>query len=311
MADEPHDPGTREPTAKEDFILSSYRYLRLAIIVLLSGLFAALAFQQLVSGCIESSISAYYYSPVHALFIGALVATGAAMIALKGRTTVEDTFFNVAGFLAPVVALVPTTRQPKLCDTTRDALNLNRDDLVPNSLFALLVAALVIVGVTIGVAMRKQVLKERVSDVRRALKTAVVPSLVYVAAGVITVFGAGKPLYTFLHFGSAVGLFVAIYLAIFSLLSKRVHGALHRALTWEKPTEDYKKPVKPYLGWYTAILYATAPAAALAAISGSNRVFWLEVVGVTSFAVFWGVQTFELWDRLPDPEPPPTVSDAA
>ena len=60
------------------------------------------------TGCFQTSISAYYYTPVHGVFIGALVAVGTCLICLRGNTDAEDILLNLAGMFAPVVALVPT-----------------------------------------------------------------------------------------------------------------------------------------------------------------------------------------------------------
>jgi hypothetical protein len=308
---DPIDTGTKPvKTDTDEYVLRSYRYLRLAIVVLLVGLAAALIGQQWSAGCIEGSISAYYYTPVHGLFIGSLVGTGAAMVALRGRTTVEDTFFNVAGLLAPVVALVPTTRQDVLCDGKALPLNLDRDDLVPNSLFALLAAGATILVVTAIIAKSRKSLGDQAESLKQSLLTGVAPSALLIVAGLVTVFVFDQPLYTFMHFGAAVGLFAAIFLAIGSLLSKRFHGVLHRVLTFGRPKEPYRKPEMKYYRRYTGVLIATVPSVIVAALVGRSWIFWVEVVGIASFTLFWIIQTAELWDRLPDPAPIPEAAAA-
>lgn len=57
-----------------------------------------------------TSISAYYYTPAHAIFVAVLIAIGAAMIVIKGTRGLEDILLNIAGMLAMIVALVPTSR---------------------------------------------------------------------------------------------------------------------------------------------------------------------------------------------------------
>ena len=59
-------------------------------------------------GGILASISAYYYTPVRGVFVGSLVAVGLGLVAIKGREGWEDSMLNLAGMLAPLVALVPT-----------------------------------------------------------------------------------------------------------------------------------------------------------------------------------------------------------
>ena len=75
--------------------------------------------------CWQHSISAYYYTPVQLFLVGALVAIGISLIALKGSIELEDAVLNFAGILAPVVALVPTPNVGRcgsvLTDTTNRA----------------------------------------------------------------------------------------------------------------------------------------------------------------------------------------------
>lgn len=303
--------GTQQAsTDTEEYILRSYRYLRLAIVVLLVGLAAAVIRQWWGPKCIEGSVSAYYYTPVHGLFIGSLVATGAAMVALKGRTTVEDAMFNVAGLLAPVVALVPTTRQDRLCNEAA-ALNLQRNELVPNSLTALAVAGLFILVVTVFVAKGHNTLGANAKSIWNSVRTGVVPIVVLAAGAGVARYVFDTPGYTVLHFGAAIGLFAAIFLAIGSLISEGVHTFLHVALTWNSPTDEYRKPAPKYYRRYCEVLIATVTVAvAVVTASDRTRLFWVEVVGICSFTVFWIVQTAELWDRLPQPTPAPQAGAA-
>jgi hypothetical protein len=294
--------GTQVATSDtEEYLLRSYRYLRLAIVILLVALGAALVKQIWDLRCIEGSISAYYYTPAHTLFVGALVAAGAAMVAIKGRTLVEDAFFNVAGMLAPIVALVATGPQRLLCDDESAPLVLERSDLSPNSLFSLAVAVGVILVIAAIIAGTKKVLTTHAETFVGMLRYGVFPvAMIGIAAGVaLGVFDVAA--YDFMHFGAAIGMFVAIFLAILSLLSQRVHVVLHLALAWRRPTDGYRKPAARYYRWYVAILGLTVPALMLAVLGGESRTFWLEVVGVASFTAFWVVQTFELWKRLPAP----------
>jgi hypothetical protein len=89
--------------------LKTYRYLRLGIIasVLLLGISLIIEVKR-VSGCLLGSISAYYYSPVRPVFVGVMFVIGASLIAYKGRTRGEDVRLNIAGMLAPLVAVAPT-----------------------------------------------------------------------------------------------------------------------------------------------------------------------------------------------------------
>jgi hypothetical protein len=88
----------------------SYRYLRIAMVGLLIALAAAVFYQSSQQGSFLASVSAYYYTPAQAVFVGALIGLGASMIALQGLTDAEDQFLNLGGIFAILVAIVPTGR---------------------------------------------------------------------------------------------------------------------------------------------------------------------------------------------------------
>jgi len=89
---------------------SSYRYLRIAIVGLLLALAVAVIIQSVEQGSLLASVSAYYYTAAQAVFVGALVGLGVAMIALQGVDVPEDTLLNLAGIFAILVAMLPTGR---------------------------------------------------------------------------------------------------------------------------------------------------------------------------------------------------------
>jgi hypothetical protein len=100
-----------------DTSLDTYRYLRGGIPVMLVMLLAALIIERVSATCWQTSISAYYYTAVHAVFIGSICAIGTLLVVYKGSNDTEDVLLNLAGILAFVVAFVPTTR-PVLCGAT-------------------------------------------------------------------------------------------------------------------------------------------------------------------------------------------------
>jgi hypothetical protein len=67
-----------------DTLAKSYRYLRLAMVGLLLCLAVAVVYQGVRQGNLLGSVSAYYYTPAQAIFVGGLIGLGACMIALKG-----------------------------------------------------------------------------------------------------------------------------------------------------------------------------------------------------------------------------------
>lgn len=90
----------------------TYRYLRIGLVGAVAFLAVSVFATTLSTDRWQSSISAYYYTNSHAAFIGASCAVGLGLIAYKGSTAAEDVLLNSAGFLAFVVALVPTSRAP-------------------------------------------------------------------------------------------------------------------------------------------------------------------------------------------------------
>lgn len=151
--------------------LRTYLALRMAMVAVIIGLGVSIAREiENADGCVQRSISAYYYTPVRTVFVGTLIVLGVAMIALWGKNLLEDALLNLAGMLAPVVAFVPTL-DANYCSLTttsgrdlaataednrsraeaaKDALIVANGPAVQNNVFTLLVvlaAALVFIAV--------------------------------------------------------------------------------------------------------------------------------------------------------------------
>ena len=107
MGSQPHTGATLNAGT---YAVATYRYLRLSIVVVVSTLAVSLVEQAAKHRCVQGSISAFYYTPVHSIFIAALGLIGVALIAIRGATSAREALLNTAGFLAPVVAFVPTGR---------------------------------------------------------------------------------------------------------------------------------------------------------------------------------------------------------
>jgi hypothetical protein len=100
-----------ESSSDSDTWVKSYTYLRTAMVALLIGLAAAVVWQTgRQRWHLLGSVSAYYYTPAQAIFVGALIGLGACMIALKGTRPWEEVWLNLGGMFAAVVAIVPTSR---------------------------------------------------------------------------------------------------------------------------------------------------------------------------------------------------------
>lgn len=126
----------------------TYRYLRVAMVVLVVGLAAAVLRELAAVGwsCAQESVSAYYYTPARAVLVGVLVAIGACLVVIKGSTGPEDVLLNLAGMLAPVVAFVPTPYLASCYSTDLGAARVGAN--VANNMFALLVMGAVVLVAT-------------------------------------------------------------------------------------------------------------------------------------------------------------------
>ena len=127
----------RQDGTDQIFAIKTWRYLRASMIGFVLAIFIGVGFERSKApGCFQTSISAYYYTPVHGIFIGALIAVGTCLICLRGNTDPEDILLNLAGMFAPVVALVPTpgTGSCGSVLTTAD----HRDVNISNNMFVLL-----------------------------------------------------------------------------------------------------------------------------------------------------------------------------
>ena len=89
--------------------VKTYRYLRIRMVGAVVLLGVSILIERSNVDCWQTSVSAYYYTPVRSIFVGVMLAIGLCLIVIKGSTTWEDATLNAAGMLAPIVAVVPTT----------------------------------------------------------------------------------------------------------------------------------------------------------------------------------------------------------
>src|SRR5829696_611552 len=91
--------------------VTTYRYVRLALVALVIFLTASVVNTWWHASGWQNSISAYFYTSSHSVFIASLCAVGICLIVYQGSTTTEDALLNFSGVLAIVVGLVPTGRE--------------------------------------------------------------------------------------------------------------------------------------------------------------------------------------------------------
>ena len=272
-----------------DDVLGTYRYLRIAMPLLLLMLMTSVVIQIYASNpdCWQLSVSAYYYTAARAVFVGSLIAIGVCLIVYRGNTDAEDVALNISGFLAIVVALVPTVVD-ETCAASNVPSPAELTHAVRNNVTALLVTGVVVMALLWW-------FRAKVDPSSRVGTLALWPLLVSTVGLVaFAVVFAVWPSWVQAHGHSiaAIALFVGIVVVV-----------LINAVGLARTSED-NPPTKAYANRY--LLIAVAMLVSFVAIIGTHLVwsgftlwfFWLEAVLLVEFAVFWVVQTVELWDRV-------------
>jgi hypothetical protein len=318
---------------QSDTWVKSYRYLRLTMVGLLLALAAAVVYQTYRQGFFLASVSAYYYSPAQAVFVGALIGTGACMIALEGTNVVEEVFLNLGGIFAAVVAIVPTSRgddyetairackeaaDPLLtggtstdpnCPTVLELADATRANVTNNVIALLVVGALGLLA-SLYFAMRDA--KRTPTNKGRPPKSFwsgfVITAIVWVL-GLVASLASIEWLIDNAHYIAAGGLFVCIlaFAAANAVRHDRAQpggneareeagsalGAARDTLL-RNPMEIIRNPRG--IDRYTWLAWSILGAAAVGIVLMLTTVitlFLLEIIVAFSFIAFWLVQTIE------------------
>lgn len=279
-------------TELDSHTLKTYRYLRLAMVTLVVMLAVSVVIEWAMTdpGCFQTSISAYYYTPVQGVFVGSLVSIGACMVVLKGNTEWEDILLNLGGMLASAVALVPAPDKGE-CRSVPMSLRDTPADIV-NNMSALLAAGFLGLAVTVGIALaaRRAGAGHRQPWDRRHTVGMVAAALV-LGAGLAwfaldrSGFVAGA------HYTAAIAFFVCIVGVV--VLNARGYGDRLVAVT---------NPKRAYANRYLAIAVAMVASAAGMGVwkwlvGWDHALLWIEGTLIALFAVFWVSQTHELWNQ--------------
>jgi hypothetical protein len=277
-------------TLRSQDALKTYRYLRVGMIGAVVLLAASILYERSKVDCWQTSISAYYYTPVRAVFVGGMIAVGLSLIIIKGRTWIEDNALNLAGMLAPVVAVAPTTDVGRCWSIQPEPLPIKPDGTlatwveanVSNNFAALLLVGavgLVLAGV-LSILVHRGVFRDEALDPFTWWSLALTGGALALAWWL---FARWDAFYTRAHGFAAVGMFVFLIVAVASK-------------AWEHRQRS--------ADWYVAVYGAVAVlmtvggvAIAVLRIGGEHTVFVLEAYEIALFAAFWMVQTGENWNE--------------
>jgi hypothetical protein len=253
--------------------LKTYRYLRLSMVIVMVALAASVLLVRRRGSSFEQSISAYYYTAAHPVFVGAMVATGVALTVIKGWTTFEDWCLGIAGVFAPVIAFVPTTRSGS---TTLAAPVLRSAN---NNIAALLIAGWVAwVVVTII-----RLTDTGDSQVQGRSRWSSVVGMLCLLATATGLFWWWKALPDYAHGWSAAAMFAALGLA-----------AVGNGANSKTP----RKHAYWYLGVGITMLVVgiVYKVTSIWSVQWSHEVLEVEALEILLFVVFWVIQSRERWN---------------
>ncbi|PZS32540.1 MAG: hypothetical protein DLM58_09685 [Pseudonocardiales bacterium] len=312
-----------KPLHDVDVLVKTTRYLRLGMVGLALALAASVVLQWAEHDRL-GSISAFYYTPVRTIFVGALIAIGISLVCLKGNTSIEDWLLNCAGFFAPYIALVPTPNLPKQSfpalsktalsdDQIHQALGCDFNKLSTSPALASVKAAcddrnasihnnvtviLVISAIALGCA-------GILSMISRARKLVDAPSRLDMTFYVLL---CALYIWYVVWYNAFRGGFVAAAHPISAVLffTFVALAVIYNAWKAHVDKEGFKKRgqktpvftnVAPTTYGVTALLMAASALLLIKGVDPNHHVFNLEAAEITLFSLFWVTQTAELWNR--------------
>ena len=283
-------------------LLRTYRFLRLAMVLLVLLLFVSVGLYVASRGALLQSISASYYTPVRAVFVSPLCAIGTCLIVYQGNTEVEDVLLNGSRFFAFIVAFVPTRPE---ANCVPSGISQDVQTAIRNNVGALLLLAAVAFAVVMWIQVFVTPAAER--ELSKGVGIAIgVSVLAYLVLTGFYLFDRGA----FMchgHDGAALLLFVGIVATVFT----NGWGLAH-----EQGRQD-GRPWQQHLWnryfWGFVLMVASI---VVVVVAGpwqgwlAHWVFWLEALLIGQFGLFWLTQTIELWNEPHRGDPPRFDVDA-
>jgi hypothetical protein len=307
-----------EPDGPPVVALRTYSAIRMGVVAVIFALGVAVAreIHHAEGHCVQRSLSAYYYTPARPVFVGALLIIGFVMVAMWGKTPVEDAALNLAGLLLTAVAFVPTldynycALPPDMRDQIPDGATRTRLDEVVisanaaevhSSFFTYLVTSTAILA---GVAIVGSVAYLRASEERRPTRHVLVTYVITWALAALAVIGyavlyrdADDVTSAFNHDLHGWSANLAVAFVIVAVVAAAVDKARNDSGPWWTDA---------WVWLYGALATAMLVAAAVFKLGGdrllsgwyaSHRTFLLEAIVIALLAVFWVVQTIDRWDE--------------
>lgn len=270
--------------------IKTYRYLRISMVGAVVLLGVSILIERTKVDCWQTSVSAYYYTPVRAIFVGVLMAIGLCLIVIKGSTAFEDGTLNAAGMLAPLVAVAPTTEVGFCWSRAPGQFPVNDGVLAPwvtenidNNVTALLItgiAGLVVAAIIASIVTTNVKAVAEVGD--PGMRLGLLAAMIFLLGGA-ALFVLWDGFNTRAHGVAAVLMFLFLVLAV-------------GGNAWQRRRDPAPRP---YFWLYTTIAVAMLLAPAIMVpIGWEHMVLVLEATEILLFACFWLVQTREHWSEV-------------
>lgn len=285
-----------QPSDTTPVTLAMYRDLRVGMVVTLVMLAAAIVVERAMALRWQSALSEYYFTSAHSIFIAALLGIATLFFVYRGSSDTEDALLTLAGVAALIAALVPQGRP-----TTYGRHSLPKDYDVTAVVLPNVWA--VVVALTLGWGL--SFWQHRYNKTRQTRSPGGTLALYFlrlvVVVGLITLVCFRKTFNDYAHGAAGVLLLTAFIATVFS--SAYLAGQ-----------EDGSSNRRSYKGFYWIIAWVmlvTLIGVLTLHLVGSGwiRDLWiivLETLLILEFAVYWVIQTIDLWDapdlkaRLPE-----------
>lgn len=300
------------------FVLNTYRFLRVGMVVVIVLLVTSIVLESTNGQGLQPSISDFYFTAVHSVFVAALCSLGVCLVAYHGSSDVEDSLLNISGFLAFIVAFVPVSRNgpPELADAYRGLAATDTPAAVSNNVAAVFLAAAVVVAFRLWLLSRQPLAgvpgttPAPTAGTQPHLRssessTGLLSKLLIVTLSRFTKRGVDWFGYLIFTIG------IAVFMWGRGLFLQRAHGiaapAMFGAMVLVMLINAYTVRIDPEDRKFAALYRLIAAAlvvllfvtwAAHEMWHGGQLVFWLELSVVACFTVFWGIQTYELRDAI-------------
>jgi hypothetical protein len=306
--------------------VKSYTYLRTAMVALLIALGVAVFYETRRQGFLLTSVSAYYYTPAQAIFVGTLIGLAACMIALNGTFGSEEVFLNLGGMFAAVVAIVPTSRGEDYRAALRACRELSEQELtgvdcpnvlaladatkanVENNMVALLVVGGLALVAGLLFALRDKKLRNR-RGLGKGFWLGFWAALGVWLAAAVAFLASTDWFIDNAHYIAAVALVVCIVAVAIANALRHDRQQLGAASTRGEPTPKGASGtlIRPPMqlnryAWLAWLIVVGSVIGFFLVLGDVITVFWLEIGVALLVAVFWMVQTIDPRARPAVPE---------